>query len=121
MYVSKRPPPPKGASRSYTGILTTTSILACLPLFYHSDALIARYGHFKMILASQQLCVLRLLLYAMVPTHWDKNASLGLILVISLIHGANFALFWSAVVDTMYLLSGTILLLLLVFSYTSMI
>lgn len=97
-----------GASRSFTGILTTTSILACLPLFYHSDALIAKYGHFKMILVSQQLCVLRLLMYALIPSNLGKKMSLGLILIISLIHGVNFALFWSAVVDTMYILSGNI-------------
>ena len=89
-----------GASRTFAGLCTTTSIIACMPIFWHSEQLITNYGHYKMILLAEMSCVLRLLAYALCPTGWPQSKYI--ILVIQLIHGVNFALFWSAIVDAMY-------------------
>ena len=88
------------ASRTFAGLCTTTSIIACMPIFWHSERLIERYGHYKMIFFAQISCIVRLLGYALCPTEWPESKYF--ILAIQLIHGVNFALFWSAIVDAMY-------------------
>lgn len=92
-----------GASRSFSGLCTTTSIIACLPIFWYSDQLLAKYGHFNMIYFAEMACVIRLFAYAVLPIWWSP--SLKLILVVQLIHGVNFALFWSAMVDAIFKLA----------------
>ena len=88
------------ASRTFAGLCTTTSIIACIPIFWHSERLIERYGHYKMIFFAEVSCVARLLGYALCPTGWPQSKYF--ILAIQIIHGVNFALFWSAIVDAMY-------------------
>lgn len=87
-------------SRTFAGLCTTTSIVACMPIFWHSERLIEHYGHYKMIFLAEVSCVVRLIAYALCPTGWPQSRYI--ILVIQLIHGVNFALFWSAIVDAMY-------------------
>ena len=88
------------ASKSYSGFCTTVSILACLPLFWHSQALIQRYGHHKLIFFSQAVAVLRLVLYSFLLPSFEL--SIYMLLGVQLLHGFNFALFWSASVDAMH-------------------
>ena len=91
------------ASRTYSGLCTTTSITACLPLFWYSDSLIKRFGHHKMIFFAEITCIIRLLAYAIIPLNWE--ISLYIILVVQLLHGFNFALFWTATVDLIFKLA----------------
>ena len=88
------------ASKSYSGFCTTVSILACLPLFWYSQALIQRYGHHRLIYVAESLAVVRILLYSFLLPEFEL--SLYLILAVQLLHGFNFALFWSASVDAMF-------------------
>lgn len=88
------------ASKSYSGFCTTVSILACLPLFWYSQALIQRYGHHRLIYVAESLAVVRLVLYSFLLPEFEL--SLYLILAVQLLHGFNFALFWSASVDAMF-------------------
>ena len=60
-----------------------------------------------MIIASQLLCVVRLVLYSlaspsMSTIHWQSY-----FILLQLIHGFNFALFWAAAVDAFVKLSPT--------------
>jgi predicted MFS family arabinose efflux permease len=91
------------ASRTFSGLCTTTSILSCLPLFWYSESLIRRFGHHKMIYVAQVSCVLRLVGFALLPLHWEP--ALYMIMGIQLLHGFNFALFWAATVDIIFKLS----------------
>lgn len=90
-------------TRTYSGLVTTTSIMACLPLFWFSGPLIARQGHFNLIFLSESSCILRLLVYSSLSPRW--SLSLYLLPFIQLIHGLNFALYWSASVDAIYKLA----------------
>jgi MFS_1 like family len=91
------------ATRTYSGMVTTASIMACLPLFWFSGPLIARQGHFNLIFLSESSCVLRLLAYSALSPRW--SLSLYLLPFIQLIHGFNFALYWSTSVDAIYKLA----------------
>jgi predicted MFS family arabinose efflux permease len=91
------------ASRTYSGLCTATSIVACIPLFYYSESLLVKYGHFRMIMVAEYSCVIRLFLYSILPPSWPL--SIYFILVVQMIHGLNFALLWSAAVDAMDKLS----------------
>ena len=87
------------ASRTFSGLLTTVAVLSTLPLFWYADSLIKNYGHYRMILVSQTTCLLRLLIVSTIDPYW--NYGLHVILLTQIIHGLNFALFWSAAVDLM--------------------
>ena len=91
------------ASRTYSGLLTSTSILACLPLFWFSGGLIMKYGHYKLIFTSQFTCIARLILYSLLAP--DQSMSLYFLPCIQLIHGLNFALYWSAAIDAIHKLA----------------
>jgi MFS_1 like family len=91
------------ATRTYSGLVTTTSIMACLPLFWFSGPLIAKQGHFNLIFLSECSCILRLLVYSTLSPRW--SLSLYLLPFIQLIHGLNFALYWSTSVDAIYKLA----------------
>lgn len=91
------------ASRTYSGLCTTISILACIPLFWFSDNLVKRFGHKSMITVSQLSCALRLFAYSMLPL--GDVSALKILLFIQLLHGLNFALFWAAAVDAIFKLS----------------
>ena len=58
------------ASRTYSGIITTISVLGCIPLFWYSTYFIATYGHFNIIFMSECSCVLRLFAYALLSPKW---------------------------------------------------
>jgi predicted MFS family arabinose efflux permease len=92
-----------GASRTFSGACTAASIISCLPVFYYSEYLLVRYGHFKLILVAEWACVVRLLLLSMLNP--KRAFSQYFLLCIQLIHGLNFALFWSAAVDALFKLS----------------
>ena len=92
-----------GASRTYSGIVTTSSVLGCIPLFWYSTHYIAKYGHFNIIFMSQCSCVIRLFSYALLSPSWPL--SLYVLPVVQLIHGLNFALYWAAAVDAIHKLS----------------
>jgi hypothetical protein len=91
------------ASRTYSGIVTTISVLGCIPLFWYSNYYIAKYGHFNIIFFSECTCVIRLFSYALLSPTWPF--SLYVLPVVQLIHGLNFALYWSAAVDAIHKLS----------------
>jgi predicted MFS family arabinose efflux permease len=92
-----------GASRTFSGACTAASILSCLPVFYYSEHLLVKHGHFRLIHIAQWTCVIRLLLLSMLnPT---SPHSAYAILGIQLLHGLNFALFWSAAVDALFKLA----------------
>lgn len=91
------------ATRTYSGLVTSTSIMACLPVFWYSGPLIARQGHFNLIFLSESCCIIRLLAYSCLSPRW--SLSLYILPFIQLIHGLNFALYWSASVDAIYKLS----------------
>ena len=91
------------ASRTYSGLVTSTSILACLPLFWFSGSLIAKYGHFKLIFASQCSCIARLMMYGMLSPGW--SLSLYILPAIQLLHGLSFAVYWAAAIDAIYKLA----------------
>lgn len=88
------------ASKSYSGFCTTVSIVACLPLFWYSQLLISKYGHHRLIFVAQALCVLRLVCLSLLVPSWEY--SIYAILFVQLLHGFNFALFWSASVDAIF-------------------
>ena len=91
------------ASRTFSGMITSTSIIACLPLFWYSTSLIAKHGHYNLIFLAESSCVVRLLAYSLLsPT---RKLSLYILPGIQLIHGLNFALYWSATVDAIYSLA----------------
>jgi len=88
------------ASKSFSGFCTTVSTLSAVPLFWYSQALITRYGHHNLIFWAQSLAVLRLVLYSFL---WPEfPISRYLVLCVQLLHGFNFALFWSASVDAIF-------------------
>lgn len=89
-------------SRSFSGICTASSILSCLPVFYYSDILIAKHGHFRMIVIAQVSCVLRLIAYGLLP---PSPSSVYIIFILQSMHGINYALYWSAAVDAIYKLA----------------
>ena len=91
------------ASRTYSGLVTSTSILACLPLFWFSGGLIMKYGHYNLIFTSQFTCIARLILYCLLAP--DQSMSLYFLPCIQLLHGLNFALYWSAAIDAIHKLA----------------
>ena len=88
------------ASRTFSGMITSTSIIACLPLFWYSTTLIAKHGHYNLIFLAESSCVVRLLAYSLLSP--SRKLSLYILPGIQLIHGLNFALYWSATVDAIY-------------------
>ena len=105
------------ASVTFSGVVTSVSILACLPIFYYSDKLISKYGHIPMIVFAQVASIIRLLLYVLVhPGNQSiiksmnmtehvaesRHELLALVLGVSLLHGFSFALFWAAIVDAIF-------------------
>ena len=91
------------ASRTYSGLLTSTSIVACLPLFWFSCGLILKYGHYNLIFISECTCIARLVLYSLLSP--DQSMSLYFLPYIQLLHGMNFALYWSAAIDAIHKLA----------------
>ena len=64
-------------------------------------------GHHKMITMSQFLCVIRLVLYTFASPNMSTTIWQGYFLLVQLIHGFNFALFWAAAVDAFVKLAPT--------------
>jgi MFS family permease len=91
------------ASRTFSGMMTSTSIVACLPLFWYSTSLISSYGHYNLIFLAESSCIVRLLAYSLLSP--NRSLSLYILPIIQLIHGLNFALYWSASVDAVYTLA----------------
>ena len=61
------------ASRTYSGVVTTISVLGCIPLFWYSSYYIAKYGHFNIIFMSECCCVVRLFAYALLSPSWSLS------------------------------------------------
>ena len=61
------------ASRTYSGFVSTTSVLGCIPLFWYSTHYIAKYGHFNIIFMSECCCVVRLFAYALLSPSWSLS------------------------------------------------
>jgi predicted MFS family arabinose efflux permease len=91
------------ASRTFAGLCTAIATISVLPIFWYSDQLIARYGHFRLIAISQGAGVLRLALYSLLPN--TVPFALQLILVVQTLHGVNFALYWATMVDAIFKLA----------------
>ena len=83
-----------GAPRSLTGAVTLVGTLTELPVFYFSQRLIARVGHRRMMGLAHAAMGLRLLLLMGLT-----RATHRLVMGVQLLHGACFALFWTAAVD----------------------
>ena len=91
------------ASRTFSGLMTSTSILACLPLFWYSGPLIAKHGHFNLLFYSELTCLLRLVAYTLLTPAWSW--SLYVLPFVQLLHGFNFAVYWSVSTDAIYKLA----------------
>jgi PPP family 3-phenylpropionic acid transporter len=91
------------ASRTFSGLCTLLSTISELPVFWHADRLLRRYGHRRAMTFAQAALAVRLLAYSLLPPSWPP--SLVLIAAVQLTHGAAFALFWSAAVDAVRLLA----------------
>lgn len=91
------------ASRTFSGLMTSTSILACLPLFWYSGPLISKYGHFNLLFISELTCLIRLAAYSFLTPTW--SLSLYVLPFVQLLHGFNFAVYWSVATDAVYKLS----------------
>ena len=61
------------ASRTYSGFVSTTSVIGCIPLFWYSSHYIAKYGHFNIIFMSECCCVIRLFAYALLSPSWSLS------------------------------------------------
>lgn len=87
-------------SKAYSGLCVMATTLSCIPIFYYSKRVIQLYGHSNMIMVSHVTLVLRLFLLSLIrPGH---SFSLYGILLVQLMHGFNYALFWSASVDAVF-------------------
>jgi PPP family 3-phenylpropionic acid transporter len=91
------------ASRTFAGLCTAVSIVSALPIFWYSEQVIARYGHFRLIVVAQAAGVLRLALYSLLPP--TVPFALQLILGVQTLHGLNFALYWATMVDAIFKLA----------------
>jgi MFS transporter, PPP family, 3-phenylpropionic acid transporter len=91
------------ASRTFSGLCTLLSTLSELPVFWHADQLLRQHGHRRAMTIAQIALAIRLAAYALLSPSWP--ASLALIALVQLTHGAAFALFWSAAVDAVRLLA----------------
>lgn len=88
------------ANKAYAGLLVMASTLSCIPIFYYSKKVIILYGHSNMIMVSHIALVLRLLLLSLIRP--GGSFSMHGILVVQLLHGFNYALFWAASVDAVF-------------------
>lgn len=88
------------ASKAYSGLLVMASTLSCIPIFYYSKKVILLYGHSNMILVSHLTLTLRLVLLSCIRP--GSRYSMHGILIVQLMHGFNYALFWSASVDAVF-------------------
>ena len=88
------------ASKAYSGLCVMATTLSCIPIFYYSKKVIQLYGHSNMILVSHVTLVLRLLLLSSIKP--GGSFSMHGILLVQLMHGFNYALFWSASVDAVF-------------------
>ena len=88
------------ATKSFSGLCTTIGSWSCVPIFYYSASLVEKYGHGNMIFVSSAIMLLRLMLLMILPTTWKYT--LNTILVMHLLHGPSFALFWATSVDAIF-------------------
>jgi len=91
------------ASRKFSGLMATWSVIGCVPLFWYSNYFINKYGHFHIIIVTECSCLVRLLAYALLLPSW--SLSLYVLPIVQMIHGLNFALYWAAAVDAIHKLS----------------
>jgi predicted MFS family arabinose efflux permease len=84
------------ASTLLCGLTTPFSIAFELPLFYYSDKVMKAMGKRNMILAAHFLLLVRLFLYVALPLIPGILDYPIVMLPVELLHGAAFALQWSA-------------------------
>lgn len=85
-------------SRTLNGLMSTVGIVCSVPCFFFSENLIARYGHFALLLGAQIVALVQLVLHSLVTaeTAW-------LMVPICLLKGAVFSLGWSSSVEFLQL------------------
>ena len=84
-----------GSSRATLGLYTFVTTWVGVAVFAVGDSLLRRFGSVAMIAVAEATAVVRLLAHACVTKEWQS-----LTLLINLLHGFCFALFWTAAVDT---------------------
>eukprot|EP01064_Diplonema_japonicum_P008513 TRINITY_DN15983_c0_g1_i1.p1 TRINITY_DN15983_c0_g1~~TRINITY_DN15983_c0_g1_i1.p1 ORF type:complete len:441 (+),score=58.83 TRINITY_DN15983_c0_g1_i1:69-1391(+) len=82
-----------GASRTLQGAATAATVIFEIPVFYHSDALIKKWGTQGMIARAQVALAIRMFLYYIVP--FDQP---WLVVAAQSLHGFSFGMMWSAAV-----------------------
>jgi len=83
-------------SRALNGLSSTVALIASVPTYFHSKAIIEEHGHFRMIMGAQGLTACMLMLHS-----WVTPEHALAVLPIQAIKGGVVALFWSASVDLM--------------------
>ena len=81
------------ASRTMQGAATAATVLLEIPIFYHSDKLLAAYGTRGMFIRAQIACILRFVLCYFVP-----RSAMYLMVPIQALHGLSYGLMWSAAI-----------------------
>ena len=84
-----------GSSKRLMGAVTLVGTTTELPIFHRSDALVARFGHARLLRAAHGCMVLRLCALACVT----PAAAPWALPLLQLLHGPCFALAWSAAVS----------------------
>jgi hypothetical protein len=90
-------------SRTYSGICASAQIVASIPLFWFSDLLISRHGHFRLMFIAESVCLIRLLSYVILQP--GVPGALYFLPIVQVLHGVTFALFWSSAVDAIHKLA----------------
>lgn len=84
-----------GVSRTTNGLATTIATFSTFPFFWHSNLLIRRYGHWRVLAGAQCILPFRLLLHSLVT----KDNVSYLLPLAQLLHGPMFACWLSAAVE----------------------
>jgi hypothetical protein len=93
------------SSQAYSGGCVAMSTLGCIPFFYYSKQLIENYGHSNLILLAQMMLVVRLAIQGLLQPGvgiFSEYVTMEVLLLVQILHGFNYALFWTASVDAIY-------------------
>jgi len=94
------------ANRTYSGSCTLMATLGCIPVYYFGKRLISAYKHSSLILFAMSVLVIRLVLQGVLqPNYWGHTYTLELLLLVQVLHGGCYGLFWIVCVDAIYQLS----------------
>jgi predicted MFS family arabinose efflux permease len=87
-------------SKGFVGLCTCIGSMTCAPVFYYSQLWIDKYGHSQCILFAEYVFFLRLVLFTVTP--YNTIYTKPFILLMHVLHGPSFALFWASSVDAIY-------------------